>query len=63
MMTIVVDGIVIIGTDVGTKVPGMRTGLVGSTDTGGIGRVTGAEVGTGEGTGITTVEATDDGTL
>jgi hypothetical protein len=62
MITIVVDGIVTTDTVEGTSVPGIKTGLVGNTEIGGIGKVKTATVLTGVGTGIIVLVGTELGT-
>lgn len=47
----------------GTTEIGTITGELGNSDTGGIDNVTKTDVGNGVGTGTTTLEETDDGTL
>jgi len=63
IMTTVVDGIVITGTDEGTNVAGINTGLDGNCDGEGIGRVNGAPVVIGGGIGAITDDGTIEGTL
>jgi predicted transcriptional regulator with HTH domain len=63
IITTVVDRIIMIDTEEGTNVAGIKTGLEGNCDGEGIGRVNGAPVVIGGGIGAITDDGTIEGTL